>query len=248
MVDKKVSDFPPMSTLTGSELLTGLQGGVNENATIAEIAAYAISPMLPEGTLLGRGVGAGDGVNESIYPGDQLVFSGQGLNTVEPLNVLNAMPAKLDYQLGNSSAFASTTSTTEVVLKSFTIPADTFTAIDDNIWGDFSGNFVVASGQTGTVRIYINSVLIASNIISTFPSGSWDANFKVILNNAISGARCEAEIGSCSASTNTAKNTGVVNITLNPLLSFTVELRALVSVAPNSVSCSLGTVSGAKNI
>lgn len=40
MADEKISQLPDMSALTGTEFLTGLQGGANGNATPAQIKAY----------------------------------------------------------------------------------------------------------------------------------------------------------------------------------------------------------------
>lgn len=70
MANTKISALPAMTTLQGSELFTGLQGGANSNGTAAQIKAFSSSSKFvqtatvtvantaAETTLLGTGVGS----------------------------------------------------------------------------------------------------------------------------------------------------------------------------------------------
>lgn len=218
----------------------------NSSVTAGDSRITAIS-NIAQTTFLGRRFGAGFGAPQTITPTSQFNFSGTTVDLIQPLNNFNNMNAVLNYQIANDTQVVSTSSVSEVVLKTITINAGAFLVNDDNVWGTFSGSFVIASGQSGTVRVYINNVLIAENQITSFPSGSWSSNFDCARSSA-TNLRCGARIESDTSGSPSVSSLGTGNVVFNPSLAFTIQLRAVVSAPPNSVNCQFATARGAKNV
>lgn len=216
------------------------------SVTAGDSRITAIS-NIAQTTFLGRRFGAGFGAPQTITPTSQFNFSGTTVDLIQPLNNFNNMNAVLNYQIANDTQLVSTSSLSEVVLKTITISAGAFANIDDNVWGTFTGTFVVLSGQSGTVRVYINNVIIDENQITSSPSGAWSANFECARNSA-NNLRCGARIESDVSGAPAISSLGVSNVVFNPSLAFTIQLRAVVSGPLNSITCQFSTARGAKNV
>ena len=68
----KISDFPTDTTLTGAELLTGIENSTNKNISIQQIADFVIALI---------GGGGGGGVGDDLVlanTGDQLALADSG--------------------------------------------------------------------------------------------------------------------------------------------------------------------------
>jgi hypothetical protein len=205
---------------------------------------------IPQTTFLGRRFAAGAGVPQSITPSNQFNFSGSTVDLAQPVNNLNGTNAVLVYQIQNDSQVTTTSSLTETNIKTLVIQAGTlFGLVDDsNLFGNFGGTFTVALATTGNIRVYINNVLICDNFISTIaPSGSWTCDYQIMRSSA-TNIRCQATIRTCVAGTPAVVFCGTVNVAFNPSLAVNAQVRALVSVGSNAINCSLGTMSGSKNI
>lgn len=202
---------------------------------------------IPQRTFLGRQGPAGTGPVQQISTSTQFNFTGSTVDLVQPLNRLNGMTSVLNYQLWNDGSSANSTSTVEVTLKFITITASTFLVDGDGVSGEFAGTFVTGLATTSTIRIYVNTVLVAERVISTSPSGTWRAEFNVMRYQS-NGIRASAEIVSDIGGGISNSDTGFNNIVFTNSNPFNIELRAVNSVVTNSVNCALVNCVGGKNI
>lgn len=199
-------------------------------------------PLISNNTLLANtsGVTAAPTATPVVSP---ITLSGSGLGFAG-FNATTSVPS---YQIYNDSNSASTSSLTNAVLKTVTVAAGTFLADSDNVNGYFSGTFVVASGTTAQIRIFVNSVLLVDALVNSFPSGSWTYDFQVMRASS-TNLRCSARLVTDILGSTGVSYCGSGNITFNASAALQIQLAALVSVGTNSVNCSLGICNGAKNV
>lgn len=202
---------------------------------------------IPIKSFLGRQGSGASGPVQQLSASAQFNFTGTTVDLIEPLNAFNAMPAVLSYQVSNDSTSSTSSSTTEITLKSITIPALTFLVNDNGVTGRFAGTFVVGLLTTSTVRLYANNILFCERVITTNPSGSWIANFDVMMYQA-NGIRCSGTIISDTGGGNSTVDAGFVNALFNNTSPFNIQLRIVNSIGTNAVTCALQSCTGGKNI
>ncbi len=199
-------------------------------------------PLISNNTLLANtsGVTAAPTATPVVSP---ITLSGSGLG----FEGFNATPSVPSYQIYNDSNSSSTSSLTNAVLKTATVAAGTFLADSDNVSGYFSGSFVIGSGTTAQIRIFVNGVLLVDALVNSFPSGSWTYDFQVMRASS-TNLRCSARLVTDILGSTGVSYCGFGNITFNVNAALQIQLAALVSTGTNSVNCSLGICNGSKNI
>ncbi len=160
------------------------------------------------------------------------------------ISLFGTAPAAAVFEIDANSTQVSTGGlTTEVVLHSFTVPANTVAADNFSLSGVYAGTFSTAAGDVD-IRLYINNNLAVEITATGAIPGFYQIGFDAIRNSNALRAAAKAATGVNGGSVSaTLLNQ---NIITNFASTFNIELRAQASVGGASATCNQSKINAIK--